>query len=409
MFTFCFTSVAAAQLRRIRESSKSTRQVNAAVRTIKFGVLAAAVLATASVAHAGGLSHMASSMAGMSSHNSGSNFFSQAQSKLSSASNKFESHKISDLGNVKNNKPNLTDNLKGAMDKVTKTTDKKIDAIKVASDKTDKVKTGLSDKLKVGSSDKLKNMLGDKLKVASSDKGKTGLSGMLKTMSGSKGSKIKLCDLSHKHCCPWWYCWNYPCWCPLYGCSCGCYDDVPVVEVPQGLDLQMLAVRTLDSGDPEQNQGPALRVWFRNNSAVAINHPFNVLALAAHDAQPSADLPQAGVRVESIEAGQTMAVDIRLPVEANQPGFPMFHVLVDSHREIPEINEANNGLVINRSEVQPVEIAETTPTNGPATGGTQDAPAPPLTEESEEKGGSADAPAPITPPAPVTASNDWDE
>jgi hypothetical protein len=395
MFTFCFTSVAAAQLRRTRETTKSTRQV--AVRTVKFGVLAAAVLAMASVAQAhmpGGLS----GLSGMSSHNSGgSNFFSQAQSKMSNAvSNKFESHKISDLGNVKKDKTSLSDNVKGAMDKVTKTTGKKIDDIKLASDKTDKMKTGLSDKLKVGSSDKIKNVLGDKIKNISSDKGKTNLGGMLKTMSGSKMGKIKLCDLSHKHCCPWWYCWNYPCWTTLYGCSCGCYDDVPVVQVPQGLDLQLLAVRSLDSGDPEQKQGPAVRVWFRNNSEVAINHPFNVLALAARDAQPSADLPQAGVRVESIEAGQTMAVDIRLPVEANEPGLPMFHVLVDSHREIPEINEANNGIVINRADVQPVEIAETTPSdNTPVTGGTQNPPAPPAEVEKTTE----DAPVTTTTPS----------
>jgi len=60
-------------------------------------------------------------------------------------------------------------------------------------------------------------------------------------------------------------------------------------------------------------------------------------------------------------AGQTIALDIRLPVEAHQPGFPMFHVLVDSHREISEVNESNNGLVINRSEVKPIELTQATP------------------------------------------------
>ncbi len=257
-----------------------------------------------------------------------------------------------------------------------KNTDK--NPIKLTGDKTDKIK------------------LGDKIKLTMGDKSK---------------DKVKFfCDPSHKHCCPWWYCWNYPCWYPLYGCSCGDYCDVPVVEIAQGLDLQLLAVRTIDSGDPSQQLGPALRVWFRNNSAVAINHPFNVLALAARDAQPTADLPQAGVRVESIEAGQTMAVDIRLPVEANQPGFPMFHVLVDSHREIPEANETNNGLVINRSEVQPVEIAQTTPSGGSAAaGGTQDPPAPPTGEGTEgAKNSAANAPAPVTPPASVAGLDDLD-
>ena len=58
-------------------------------------------------------------------------------------------------------------------------------------------------------------------------------------------------------------------------------------------------------------------------------------------------------------------VDIRLPIEANQPGFPMFHVVVDSHREISEVNETNNGLVINRGEVKPIELTQAT--TGPAT------------------------------------------
>src|SRR5262249_35913069 len=49
--------------------------------------------------------------------------------------------------------------------------------------------------------------------------------------------------------CPWWYCWNYPVWCPLYSCSCGYWYDVPVVVVEEGLDLQLLAVRMLDAGD----------------------------------------------------------------------------------------------------------------------------------------------------------------
>jgi hypothetical protein len=160
-------------------------------------------------------------------------------------------------------------------------------------------------------------------------------------------------DCCHK--CPWWYCWTYPTWCPLYQYGCGYWYDVPVVEVHEGIDLQLLGVRMIDSGDPEQNLGPAFRVWVRNNSHVTIVHPFNVLVLAAHGPQPTADLPQAGVRVSAIEAQQVLPVDIRLPAEANQPGLPMLHVLVDSHREIAEVFEDNNGTVLNRSDILPLE------------------------------------------------------
>jgi hypothetical protein len=323
MFTFCFTSAAAAQLRS-NDRRNSTRQTTVAVRTVKLGLALLAVLAMSGAALAGG-NHSGSNSSGMSSRNSSGNSFSQSnQFKLNTSDsfkvsgNKADSNKPIDLGKL-NNKPT---------DKISKSNNKVIDSLKLTGDK--------SDKLKLGSNDK---MLKDKCK----DK----------------------CDPCHKfNCCPWWYCWNYPCWYPMYGCDCG-YYDVPVVYVREGVDLQLLAVRTIDSGDPSQQLGPALRVWVRNNSAVALNHPFNVLALAARGPQPTADLPQAGVRVDGMGAGETIALDIRLPVEANQPGFPMFHVVVDSHREISEVNENNNGLVINRSEVKPIELTQAT--NGQVT------------------------------------------
>lgn len=113
----------------------------------------------------------------------------------------------------------------------------------------------------------------------------------------------------------------------------------------------------IDAGDA--NQGPAYRVWVRNNSHVTIAHPFNVLLLAAHDVTPAADLPQAGVRITEIEAGQILPVDIRLPATANQAGLPMLHVLVDSHREIAEVFEDNNGSILKRADVLPIDAPET--------------------------------------------------
>jgi hypothetical protein len=77
--------------------------------------------------------------------------------------------------------------------------------------------------------------------------------------------------------------------------------------------------------------------------------------LTARSNVATADVPQAGVRVETIGAGETLPLDIRLPVEANQPGLPMLHVLVDSHREISEVFENNNGMVLPRTNVLPIE------------------------------------------------------
>jgi hypothetical protein len=221
----------------------------------------------------------------------------------------------------------------------------------------------------------LNNTNPNKMVTKLNDNGKTFVNNKgnnVPNLSGNNSPKLKVAFLKDKNInmgkkdcrpCPWWFCWNYPCWCPLYSYGCGYWCNVPVATC-QGADLQLLAVRTIDSGDPTNQLGPAFRVWLRNNSEVAINHPFNVVALAARNAQPTADLPQAGVRVDSIDAGQTVSVDIRLPLAANQPEFPMLHVLVDSHREIAEANELNNGLVIGRSDVLPVDAS--TPTSGGA-------------------------------------------
>jgi hypothetical protein len=139
----------------------------------------------------------------------------------------------------------------------------------------------------------------------------------------------------------------------------------PVVVGPE-YDLQLLAVRFVDSGHSEQYEGPRYRVWFRNNSTRAIPQPFDVFLLASNDQTLSDDLPQAGVRVTSIEAGQVQAVDIRLPFEvcsmgaddAGRPApFSTLHVLVDANREVNETSEVNNGTALAREDVLPVDPA----------------------------------------------------
>lgn len=166
-------------------------------------------------------------------------------------------------------------------------------------------------------------------------------------------------------CGPWvWY--DCPVWQPLPIVTCGTWVDVEPIVIDAGLDLQMLAVRFVDSGHPEQELGPRYRVWFRNNSDVDINAPFNVMLLASNTRDAVAGLPEAGTRVDNIAAGQIQSVDIRLPFEAsmmstdaegNQVPFEQLHVLIDSHREIPEAFEENNGAVMPRVDVLPVDPA----------------------------------------------------
>jgi hypothetical protein len=164
---------------------------------------------------------------------------------------------------------------------------------------------------------------------------------------------------------PWVY-YQYPAWQPLPAVASGTWVDVQPVVVPAGLDLQLLAVRFVDNGHSEQNLGPRYRVWVRNNSSVQITAPFSVLALASLDPTPSADLPQAGVVIPSMDIGEIKPVDLRLPLLANRLGttpeghrvpFNYLHVLVDSHQQITETDETNNGTIVSRTDILPVDPA----------------------------------------------------
>jgi hypothetical protein len=166
-------------------------------------------------------------------------------------------------------------------------------------------------------------------------------------------------------CLPWVY-YDYPVWQPLPIVTCGTWVDVEPIVVPVGLDLQMLAVRFVDNGHPEQNLGPRYRVWIRNNSPIQITSPFSTLVLAGNDPVPTADLPQAGVVIPTMDIGEVKPVDIRLPLQANRIGitpeghrvpFNYLHILVDSHQQIAEISEANNGSVVARTDILPVDPA----------------------------------------------------
>ncbi len=167
--------------------------------------------------------------------------------------------------------------------------------------------------------------------------------------------------------CPQWVYREVPAWEPLPAVSCGTWVDLaPVVIAPTAYDLELVAVRFVDPGHPDENLGPRYRVWFRNNSSQPITQPFNVVLLASNGDRLAAELPQAGVRVTAIEAGDTQSVDIRLPVEvyamnpnapADQPPFTVLHVMVDADQEILETTRANNGAQLAPAEILPVDPA----------------------------------------------------
>ncbi|MGA2062988.1 MAG: hypothetical protein ABSG67_21150, partial [Thermoguttaceae bacterium] len=164
-----------------------------------------------------------------------------------------------------------------------------------------------------------------------------------------------------------WVYWQPPVWTPMPVVECGTWVDVqrPVLDVAQN-DLQLLAVRFVDPGHPEEKLGPRYRVWFRNNGDQPVEKPFNVMLFAGNDDKLTADLPRSGVRVKAIDPGDVQSVDIRLPLEATTmwhdaegkaAPFQVLHVMVDADREIADANPANNGAAIQRDEVLPIDPA----------------------------------------------------
>ena len=165
---------------------------------------------------------------------------------------------------------------------------------------------------------------------------------------------------------PHWTWYRPPVWGSLPVADAGTWVDVQPVGVVDKFDLQMLAVRLVDPGHPEEKLGPRYRVWFRNNSDRPIVQPFDVMLFAGKGEELVEGVPQAGVRVTSIETGDVQAVDVRLPIEAYSMGrdakgqpvpFETLHVIVDANREIAETSEANNGVRIAREEIPLVDPA----------------------------------------------------
>lgn len=398
MFALCFTSAAAAELRRTQVRTTPRKQANPALKAARVGLAAIAiVLAAASPSLAGKNGNGGGKPSGGRSNgssfrmqSSGGNNFSQSVKKFNQSNSGFNTIKSTpklttnnigggnSLGNRKDlplKSPIKLDNKIGSSTGQGRTNPwnpkltTKVGGLSNVVNKNSTILTLPGNKKVPGATKN--NPLIKKIDPIFSNHGKGSGNG-IGIGTGKKNDchigngKNKChnwdwcwkqhCKPCYKPCQQNWHCWTYPKWCGLYRHTCGHYVNVPVVVV-QGVDLQLLAIRLVDSGDAEQNLGPRFRVWIRNNTPAPLLKPFNVLALAARDVVPSADLPQAGVRIESMQPAQILPVDIRLPIQANDPNLGMVHVLVDSHRELAEAFEDNNGLVLPRSEVMSVDPA----------------------------------------------------
>jgi hypothetical protein len=167
--------------------------------------------------------------------------------------------------------------------------------------------------------------------------------------------------------CPVWVYWQTPVWNPLPEVSCGTWVDLSPVEIPAAdADLQLVAVRFVDPGHPEEKLGPRYRVWFRNNGSQPITQPFSVMLLAGNDQRMVEGMAQAGVQVTAIDPGAIQSVDIRLPVDVLAMGrdakgqptpFSVLHAVVDANQQITETTKENNGVRLSPSDVLPVDPA----------------------------------------------------
>lgn len=117
--------------------------------------------------------------------------------------------------------------------------------------------------------------------------------------------------------------YDYPTWNALPVVTCGTWVDVPPIVINEGFDLELLAVRFVDAGHPEQNLGPRYRVWVRNNSPIALGGAYQVTLVAANSPQLVGDWPQAGVtNTPSMDPQMVLPVDIRLPRRGEQARSP---------------------------------------------------------------------------------------
>jgi len=159
--------------------------------------------------------------------------------------------------------------------------------------------------------------------------------------------------------------YDYPVWQTLPQVASGTWVELPQTPLLDNTDVRLIAVRFVDSGHTDQKLGTRYRVWFENQSRTQISSPFNVLLLASNTMEAAIDLPQAGVTIASMEPGEMKVVDIRLPFDANKMNivdkslipFNFLHVLVDSHQQLADIDRTNNGTVLSRNDILPVDPA----------------------------------------------------
>jgi len=106
--------------------------------------------------------------------------------------------------------------------------------------------------------------------------------------------------------------------------------------------------------------GPAYRIKFRNQSRQSVGE-FSVAIFAGVDGKIAENAPRAIADVSGMLGGEVSEVTLRLPATAmklasahtpKRAGFSHLFVAIDATDVIPELDEANNVAVIERSALE---------------------------------------------------------
>jgi hypothetical protein len=124
----------------------------------------------------------------------------------------------------------------------------------------------------------------------------------------------------------------------------------PVQTAAAGTDLVVVDVRMVDAGDAQRKLGPRYRLFVTNRGLVAAGN-FQAVIMATKDAQPDVNAPTASGEIAQLAAGETISVDLRLPLSADLTTLPVLIAAVDSVLQVAELDETNNALAVDRAKV----------------------------------------------------------
>lgn len=134
--------------------------------------------------------------------------------------------------------------------------------------------------------------------------------------------------------------------------------------VPAPVGIQLFDVRLVDAGFPEKQLGPRFRVFFRNLGP-AVTAPFDVILAAGINDQFVAELPQLRQRVSPMAPGQSLSIDLRLPLEVlslphpEQPQpvpFTTLFVLVAEQQDLLGNAKLKQLVALPRANILPVDL-----------------------------------------------------